>query len=117
MADNCRPASPSGVSVNDGIDTRLCTLTYASLDNVVELITKLGWGSELDLKDAYRIVLSTLTTTTFLPSHGRGLFTLAAVSRLAYTIDILDYVNGIGNGRHMLNHAVHSYASRLCWSD
>ena len=31
--------------------------------------------------------------------------------------DILDYVNGIGNGRRMLNHAVHSYASRLCWSD
>ena len=30
-----------------------------------------------------------------------------------YGIDILDYVNG----RRMLNHAVHSYASRLCWSD
>ena len=33
------------------------------------------------------------------------------------TIDILDYVNGIGNGRLVLNHAIHSYASRLCWSD
>ena len=33
------------------------------------------------------------------------------------TIDILDYVNGIGNGRRVLNHAVHSCASRLCRSD
>ena len=33
------------------------------------------------------------------------------------TIDILDYVNGIGNGSRMLNQAVHSYACRLCWSD
>ena len=52
-------SSPSGASVNDGIDARLCTLTYASLDDAVELITKLGRGSELvkiDLKDAYRIV-------------------------------------------------------------
>ena len=35
-------SSPSGVSVNDGIDAWLCTLTYASLDDAVELITKLG---------------------------------------------------------------------------
>ena len=32
-------------------------------------------------------------------------------------IDILDYINRIGNGRCVLNHAVHSCASRLCWSD
>ena len=32
---------------------------------------------------------------------------------LTLVIDILDYVNGIGNRRRMLNHAVHSYASHL----
>ena len=39
------------------------------------------------------------------------------IDQLTNTIDILDYVNGIGNGRRMLNHAVHSYTSCLCWSD
>ena len=37
--------------------------------------------------------------------------------RFGHNIDILDYVNGIGNGQNMLNHAVYSCASRLCWSD
>ncbi len=52
-------SSPSGGSVNDGIDPSTCSLAYASLDNAVELIISLGRGAELvkmDLKDAYRIV-------------------------------------------------------------
>ena len=36
---------PSGGSVNDGIDTDMCSLSYASVDDAVELITSLGQGA------------------------------------------------------------------------
>ena len=50
---------PAGSSVNDGIDPILASVRYASVDNAVEIIKRLGRGSVLtkfDLKDAYRIV-------------------------------------------------------------
>ena len=52
-------SSPTGHSVNDGIREELCSLSYASLDDAVGLIRRLGPRSQLvkmDLKDAYRIV-------------------------------------------------------------
>ena len=51
--------APQQFSVNDGIEDKLCSLTYASLDDAVRLISSLGWGTQLvkmDLKDAYQIV-------------------------------------------------------------
>ena len=52
-------SSPAKASVNDGIESELCSLRYATLDNALQLITRLGQGAELvkmDLKDAYRLV-------------------------------------------------------------
>ena len=52
-------SSPMGCSVNDGIDADLCSLRYASLDDALKLISRLGPGTQLvkmDLKDAYRMV-------------------------------------------------------------
>ena len=50
---------PAGGSVNDGISPHLCSLQYASVDDAVKIIQKLGVGTQLvklDIKDAYRIV-------------------------------------------------------------
>ena len=50
---------PEGNSVNDGIEPDLCSLTYASIDDAVELVLKMGKGTmlaKLDLESAYRIV-------------------------------------------------------------
>ena len=38
---------PSGASVSNGMDNVLCSLTYASLDNAVELILEAGRGAYL----------------------------------------------------------------------
>ena len=45
--------------MNDGISSNLCSLHYASVDDAVDIIKKLGRGTQLvklDVKDAYRIV-------------------------------------------------------------
>ena len=50
---------PTGSSVNDRISSNLCSLHYASVDDAVDIIKKLGRGTQLvklDVKDAYRIV-------------------------------------------------------------
>lgn len=52
-------SSPGGKSVNDGIPSDPCSLTYASVDDAVAIIKSLGRGTQLakiDLKDAYRLV-------------------------------------------------------------
>ena len=52
-------SAPRNFSVNDGISEELCSLSYASLDDAVDLIRRLGPGTQLvkmDLKEAYRIV-------------------------------------------------------------
>ena len=52
-------SSPEGYSVNDGICPDLTSVVYASVDNAVEIICRLGPGTELvkiDLKDAYRVI-------------------------------------------------------------
>ena len=54
-----------GSSVNDGIDSSLSSIRYASVDNAVEIIRSLGQGTLLtkfDLKDAYK----------FIPVHPSG---------------------------------------------
>ena len=50
---------PPGASVKDGIEPELCSLSYASVDDAVAIITRLGRGTKLaklDLESAYRIV-------------------------------------------------------------
>ena len=50
---------PAGQSINDDIEPELCSLAYASVDDVVAIIVGLGKGTmlaKLDLESAYRIV-------------------------------------------------------------
>ena len=50
---------PPGRSVNDGIDSDLCSLTYTTIDEVAELVVRLGLGALLakaDIKAAYRLI-------------------------------------------------------------
>ena len=52
-------SSPSNASVNDGIDSALCSLSYATVDDAVRCILRLGRGSLLakfDFESAYRLV-------------------------------------------------------------
>lgn len=48
-------SSPTNRSVNDGISKDLCSLAYASVDDAVERILRLG-RAKLDIQSAYRIV-------------------------------------------------------------
>ena len=52
-------SSPKGSSVNDGVDSKLCPLTYASVDEAVSQIKLIGRGAMLakfDIASAYRII-------------------------------------------------------------
>ena len=52
-------SAPEGRSVNDAIDSTRCSIKYASVDDAVEIIRRLGAGTlmaKIDLRDAYRIV-------------------------------------------------------------
>ena len=52
-------SAPAGASVNDAIHPDLCSLCYASLDDVTLVVQKPGRGAvlaKLDLKKAYRMV-------------------------------------------------------------
>ena len=55
----CDLSSPSNHSVNDGISPTFCSLHYASVDDAMAIIQRLGRNTrliKLDIKDAYRIV-------------------------------------------------------------
>lgn len=50
---------PPGASVNDGIDSDLCSLKYVTVDRVAEIVHALGRGSlmaKVDIEAAYRLV-------------------------------------------------------------
>ncbi len=52
-------SSPRHSSVNDGIDSSLCSLRYSGLDEAVAIIKRLGRGcllAKLDLQSAYRVI-------------------------------------------------------------
>ena len=40
-------SAPQNFSVNDGISEELCSLSYASLDDAVDVIRRLGPGTQL----------------------------------------------------------------------
>ena len=50
---------PEGKSVNDAIDTKLCSLEYITVDNVADVAMSLGVGAliaKIDIKSAYRLI-------------------------------------------------------------
>ena len=50
---------PEGKSVNNGIDSELCSLQYVKVDDVARMVWRLGPGTQMakiDIKSAYRIV-------------------------------------------------------------
>ena len=50
---------PESLSVNDAIETSLCSLTYTSVDKVAWKATALGQEAQLakiDIKSAYRLL-------------------------------------------------------------
>ncbi len=50
---------PRGASVNDGIDPRLCSLSYTSVDDVARRVSAMGIGTlmaKTDIASAYRII-------------------------------------------------------------
>ena len=50
---------PPNASVNDGIDTNLCSLSYVTVDHVASMAVNLGVGSllaKVDIEAAYRLV-------------------------------------------------------------
>ena len=52
-------SSPEGASVNDGIDSSLCSLSYITVDDAARAIEKAGRGARLakvDIKSAYRMI-------------------------------------------------------------
>ena len=50
---------PTGVSVNDGIESELCTLRYMLVDEAIKWIRSRGWRTlmaKLDIESAYRSI-------------------------------------------------------------
>ena len=50
---------PPGQSINDGIDPALCSLSYASVDQVAKVVVEFGKGAlmaKIDIESAYRLV-------------------------------------------------------------
>ena len=50
---------PPGQSVNDGIDPALCSLAYTTVDQVAEVVTRLGTAAllaKVDIESAYRLI-------------------------------------------------------------
>ena len=50
---------PPGISVNDGIDNNLCSVTYTTFDKVSQMVFKLGKGALMakrDIKSAFRLL-------------------------------------------------------------
>ena len=68
-------SAPEGHSVNDGISKELASMHYASMDDAVNTIRRLGRGTllaKLDLKSAYRKIPVHSTTTLSLGCAGKG---------------------------------------------
>lgn len=52
-------SSPSGKSINDGINKQLCSLSYTKIDHIVDSILQMGRDTllaKIDIKSAFRIV-------------------------------------------------------------
>ena len=52
-------SSPANASVNDGINRDMCSISYVTIDEIVDRIIQMGQGSllaKVDIKQAYRII-------------------------------------------------------------
>ena len=58
-------SSPEGASVNDGISREMCSLSYVSIDSIVDCILKLGKGALMAKIDIKGIFLYTRRTAIF----------------------------------------------------
>ena len=68
-------SAPANVSVNDGIERELCSVSYISIDTVVKQINLLGQGTQLaklDIKQAYRMAPIHPTDGLLLAMKWRG---------------------------------------------
>ena len=68
-------STPFQHSVNDGILPDLCSLQYSRVDDAVHIIYQLGRDTQLiklDIKDAYRIILTNPTDYALLGFVWRG---------------------------------------------
>ena len=66
--------------MNDGICPDLTSVVYVSVDNAVKINHHLGLGTELVLKDTYRVILATDRIIIFLGSSGVGICLLTGAS-------------------------------------
>ena len=62
--------------MNDRICPDLTSVVYASVDNAVKINYHLGLGTELVLKDTYRVIPATDRIIIFLGSSGVGIHSL-----------------------------------------
>ena len=68
-------SSPKGSSVNDGISSDLCSLSYISIDDVSRVIASFGRGTllaKIDIRSAYRIVPVHPDDRPLLGMHWKG---------------------------------------------
>lgn len=74
-------SSPLGCSVNDGIDSEECSLQYIRIDDIVQMVARLGKGAlmaKFDIESAYRNV----------PIHASDRRLLGMKWRSKYYIDL-----------------------------
>ena len=68
-------SAPANVSVNEGIERELCSVSYISIDTVVKQINLLGQSTQLaklDIKQEYRMVPIYRTDRLLLAMKWRG---------------------------------------------
>ena len=76
---------PEGSSVNDGVDSALCSLEYISVDRVAQVIADLGVGTlmaKIDIKSAYLII--PVHPGLFWDGNGRDRYLWTLLCHLAY---------------------------------
>ena len=108
-------SSPNGTSINDGIDSQLCSLSYASVDDAVKCIAHLGKGTKLakfDIPSAYRVVPVSPDDRMLLGMLWRGMLYVdgalpfglrSALKLFTAVVDGLLWVMG----RHGVSNALH----------
>ena len=111
-------SSPHGSSVNDGIDSELCSLSYVSVEDVASIILRLGRGTlmaKVDIKSAYRLLSVHPEDRLLLGMEWQGLayidttlpFGLRSAPKIFTAVaDMLEWVfqkRGVKHVRHYLD--------------
>ena len=72
---------PKGHSVNDGVSSNLCSMSYTSVDRLVQVVASFGKGAlmaKIDIKSAYRLLAP--RTDTYWVAGGKDLSWLTVPS-------------------------------------